>query len=141
MYVYVNSDKTILSVFLKDRKQTWRCSGFSSNLNFMTFDFYVAVNNLSVRFTHFLVGLLKHVLLWRLFLSFFAHHLCLEYSSSDDSDESNKEEFDELGYESRSTGTFSTGLSGLLCGEGFPLGVTFHADESCGDDVGSLALP
>ena len=46
-----------------------------------------------------------------------------------------------LGSESRSDGTFGTGLGGLLHGLGFTLGVTRYASESCGGEGGSLAVP
>ena len=36
---------------------------------------------------------------------------------------------------------YGTGLGGLLCGLGIPLGVTLFSDESCNGDRGSLALP
>ena len=48
----------------------------------------------------------------------------LGYPESDDSDESKKEESDELGSESGSFGTFSTRLGGLLCGLRLPVGRT-----------------
>ena len=61
--------------------------------------------------------------------------------SPDESDYSDEEEYDRLGSESGSAGTFGTGLGGLPRGLGFPLGVTLSADESCGDGRGSLAIP
>ena len=61
--------------------------------------------------------------------------------SSDESDHSNKEEYDELGSESGLAGTFGNGLGRLLRGLGIPLGVTLSADESYDGDGGSLALP
>ena len=61
--------------------------------------------------------------------------------SSDESDESEKEESDGLGPESRSAGTYGTGLGGLSLGVGIPLGVTLSSDDSCGGDGRSLALP
>ena len=57
---------------------------------------------------------------------------------SDDSNESNEEEFDKLEYESGSYGTFSPELGGLLRGVGFSLGVTLSADEAWAGDKGSL---
>ena len=36
---------------------------------------------------------------------------------------------------------FGTGLGGLLCGLGFPLGVMISYDESCGGNGGSLTFP
>ena len=60
---------------------------------------------------------------------------------SDDSYYSDEEEYDELGFESSSSGMFGTGLGGLLYSLWFTLGVTLSSDESCGDDGGSLALP
>ena len=74
-------------------------------------------------------------------LFFFIHSLRLEYLSSDESDESDKEESYELGYESGSAGKFDTGLGGLLNGLGLPLGVTLSSGESCDGDEGSLAVP
>ena len=56
-------------------------------------------------------------------LFFFVNHLCLEYSPSGESDESDKEESDKLGSESGSVGTFGAGFDGLLRIVGFPLGV------------------
>ena len=44
--------------------------------------------------------------------------------SADESDDCDEEEYDKLGSESRSAGTFSAGFGGLLRGVGFPLGVT-----------------
>ena len=60
---------------------------------------------------------------------------------SDESDDSDKEEYDKLGSESGSACTHSTGLGGLLCGLGINLGVTISADESWDGDRGSFALP
>ena len=64
-----------------------------------------------------------------------------DHSSSDESDDYDREESGELGSESRSAGTFITVLGGLLNGLGFPIGVIFYVDESYGGDGGSLALP
>ena len=36
---------------------------------------------------------------------------------------------------------FVTVLGGLLRGVGLTLGVTIFVDESCGGDIGSLAVP
>ena len=41
----------------------------------------------------------------------------------------NKEEYDKLGYESDSDGTFCTGLRGLLRGVELSLGVKIYDDE------------
>ena len=71
---------------------------------------------------------------------FFVCHLCLEYLSSDESDESNKEEYDELGYKSGSAVTIITRLCWLLHGAGLPFGVTLSSDDSC-NDQGSLSVP
>ena len=60
---------------------------------------------------------------------------------SDESYEYDKEEYEELGYGSGLADTFGTGLGGLLRGVGLPLGVTLSADESCGVEWGSLAVP
>ena len=65
----------------------------------------MGVSRLAVRFAHFLIGSWKLVLLRNLLLFFFVHRICLEYSSLDESDES-----DELGSEYRSAGMFGTGL-------------------------------
>ena len=59
----------------------------------------------------------------------------------DDSDESDEEESEKFGSESRSDGTFITGLGGMLSGLGLPLSVTISADESCDGDGGSFAIP
>ena len=40
-----------------------------------------------------------------------------------------------------SAGKFRTGLGGLLCDVGLPLGITLYDDESCNGDGGSLAVP
>ena len=61
--------------------------------------------------------------------------------SSDESDESDKEEYDELGSESRSAGIYGTILYELLHGLGIPLGVTLSYDESWDGDGGSLSPP
>ena len=58
--------------------------------------------------------------------------------SSDESDESDKEEYEKIVSASRSAGTFGTGLCGLLCGIGLPLGVMICADDSCDGDGGSI---
>ena len=107
----------------------------------MTFDLFAAVSSLTVRFAHFLIESSKHVLIWRFFLSFFVRFLCLDYSLSDKSDESDKQESDELGSASGSACTYSTGLGGLLYGARFHLGVTISSDESYNGDGGSLAVP
>ena len=60
---------------------------------------------------------------------FFVHRPSLGYPESNDSDESNKEESDELGYESGSSGKFGTGLCGLLCGVGFYIGMTIYIND------------
>ena len=60
---------------------------------------------------------------------------------SDYSDGSDKEAYDELGFESGSSGTCSTVLGGFLCGLIFPLGVTLSTDELFNSDRGSFALP
>ena len=57
---------------------------------------------------------------------------------SDESDESDKEEFDKPGSESGSSGKFGIGLGGSLYVVGLPLGVTFSYDESCDGDGRSL---
>ena len=56
---------------------------------------------------------------------------------SDESDESDKEKYDRLGYESGSYGTFITGFGRLLRGVGLYLGVFISADKSCDGDGGS----
>ena len=106
----------------------------------MIFDLYAAVSSLAVSSAHFLIGSWKCVLLWCLFI-FLARSLCLEYSSSDESDESDKEESDKLGYEFRSAGTFSIILGVLLRGVGLHLGVIIYADDAFDVDGGSLAVP
>ena len=73
-----------------------------------------------------------------LILLFFVCRLCLEYLSSDKSDEYKEEEYEKLGSESGSAGTFGTRLGGSLSGIGLPLGVTLSTDESCIGDGGSL---
>ena len=60
---------------------------------------------------------------------------------SDESDEPDKEESDKPGSESGSDSKFGTVLGGLLCGVGFPLGVTLSADKSWNDYERSLSFP
>ena len=60
---------------------------------------------------------------------------------SDESDESNEEEYEKIGSESGSACRFGTVLEGLLCGLRFPLGVTIYDYESFDGGGGSLALP
>ena len=60
---------------------------------------------------------------------------------SDESDNSDEEEYGALGSEYGSASTYGTVLGGFLRGLGFPLGVKLSADESCDGVVGSLALP
>ena len=81
-----------------------------------------------------MIGSLKRVLLWRLFLSFFERRLCLYYSSYDESDGSEEEKSGKLGSESGSDGTFSDGFGGLFRGGGFFLSVMIFSDESCNGD-------
>ena len=57
-----------------------------------------------------------------------------------ESDESDEKEYDRLGSESGSDGTFGNGLGGFLCSLGFTSGVMISTNESCGGDIGSLAL-
>ena len=94
----------------------------------------MAVSIWSVIFVHFFIGSLKRVLLLSFFLLFFVRRSILQYLSSDELEESDKEESDELGSESGLSCTFGTGLGGLLHAVGFYLGVTLSADESCDDD-------
>ena len=61
--------------------------------------------------------------------------------SSDESDESDKGEYDKTGSESGSSDTLGTGLGGLLRVVVFPLGVKISSYESCDGDWGSLAVP
>ena len=60
---------------------------------------------------------------------------------SDDSDQCNKEDSEELGYESGSSGTLGIRLGGLLRDVGFNLGVMLSANASCDCDWGSLDFP
>ena len=65
--------------------------------------------------------------------------LCLEHAGSDESDESNKEEYKKLGSKSGSFGTCGTCLGGLLSGEEFPVGVILAVlDGSFGGDGGGV---
>ena len=107
----------------------------------MNFYLYAAVGSLDVIYAHFLIGLWKRVLLSYLFSLYFVRHLRLEYLYSDDSDESNEEEYDKLESESGSAGTLSTRLGWLLLDLCLPLGVTLSADETCDGNGGSLAVP
>ena len=68
-----------------------------------------------------MIGSLKLFSFWQFFLFSFIHRICLEYSPSDESDGYDIGEFDKLGSESGSAGTFITGFGGLLHGVGFPL--------------------
>ena len=74
-------------------------------------------------------------------MSFFERCICLDYLSSDESDVSDKEEYDELGSKSGSAGKFVNGLGGFFCGVVFPSGVTFFSDEYCDGDLMSLDVP
>ena len=73
----------------------------------------------------FLIGSLKIFILWSLFLSFHVRRLRLEYLSSYESDEFNKEEPEKPVSESGSPGNFGTGLGGLWRSIGLLLVVTF----------------
>ena len=57
---------------------------------------------------------------------------------SDESHESDEEEYEKIGCESRSAGTFGTVMSWSFHGVGFPLGVTLYYDDSCDCDWGLL---
>ena len=81
----------------------------------MTFYLYVDVISLAVIFVNFLMGSLKRLLL-RHFFFFFVSCIHVEYLSSDESDEYGKKEYEEVGFESGSAGTFSTRLGDLLRG-------------------------
>ena len=60
---------------------------------------------------------------------------------SDESYDSDKEEYEKLGSESGSAGRYGTGLGGLLCILVIRLVVTLYADNLCDSDGGLLALP
>ena len=60
--------------------------------------------------------------------------------SSDETDDSDEEESEKIGYESGSSDTYSIVLGVLSCWLGFTLGVTLYDDESWGGDRESLAL-
>ena len=60
---------------------------------------------------------------------------------SDESDDSDKEEYEKLGSESGSAGMYSTILGGLLRVLGINSSATLSSDEQCDGDGGSLALP
>ena len=57
------------------------------------------------------------------------HHLRLEHLGSHDAYESDKEEYDDLGYGSDSFCTCGTGLGGILCDVEFYVGVTLSRDD------------
>ena len=57
------------------------------------------------------------------------------------SEQSNKEEYEEIGFESGSVGMFDTRLGGLLGGVRLPLGVTPSTEKSFNGDWGSLDVP
>ena len=105
---------------MKDSFNNWLCCGYSSTLISMTFDLHATVITLAVSFAHFLKGLLKYFLIWSFFVLFFVHCLHLEYPSSDESYESDEEEYDKLGSEYGSSGTFDTVFGELLRGVGLP---------------------
>ena len=56
----------------------------------------------------------------------------LLYPLYDDSDDSYKEEYEKLGPESGSNGTYGTRLSGFLRCTGLPVGVTLSVDDDGG---------
>ena len=60
----------------------------------------------------------------------FACRLRLYHSPSDESEESDKEESEKLGYESGSVGMFGAGFGSFSRDVGLPLGITLSADES-----------
>ena len=106
---------------MKDGLKDWRCCGYLSTLISMTFfDLHAAVITLFVSSAYFLIGSLKRFLIWSFFLLLFVHCLHLEYPSYDESYESDEEEYDKLGSESGSAGTFDTVFGGLLRGVGLP---------------------
>ena len=80
---------------------------------------------------------LKHFLVQCFFSFIFIHSFCLEYSSNDEPDESNKEEYEKIGSKSGSAVTFGNRLSGLLLCVELYLCVTISDDESCDGDGGS----
>ena len=82
----------------------------------MTLDLYAAVSRLASSFAHFLIGLLKILIIGRLFLLFFVRYLRLEYMAYNESVESEGEESEKPGYESGSDGTCGNRLGGLLHG-------------------------
>ena len=96
---------------------------------------------MDVSYAHFLIGLRKHFLLWYLFLLYFLRHLRSEYLSSDESNESDKEESKFFWSESGLAGTLGTRLGGLLRDVCLPLCVTHSAYETCDGNGGSLAVP
>ena len=57
------------------------------------------------------------------------YNLCLKHPGSDESDESDEEEFYKLGSGSGSFGTCGIGLDGLLHGVELFLGVKFAGDD------------
>ena len=70
MYVSENGDNIILSESMKDRKYTRCCSVSYYNLNLTTIDLYAAIISLAIRFTQFLIGSSKCILLRHLFSHF-----------------------------------------------------------------------
>ena len=60
--------------------------------------------------------------------------------SSDESDESDKEESGKLGSEPGLLGMFGNGLGGLSHGLGFTLGVTISSYDSCDCERGLISL-
>ena len=63
-------------------------------------------------------------------------HFCLEYSESNETDDSDKEESDRLGSRSGSFGTCGTGSGGLLYGIKLPAGVTPAGNDGSFDGGG-----
>ena len=101
----------------------------------MTLELYSTLSSLAVRLVQLLIGS-KKFLLWRLFLLFFICHPHLFYSLSDELDDSDVEEYDNIGSESGSAGMLGTGLVGVLRGVVLTLGVTLSAEKSCNGDGG-----
>ena len=76
----------------------------------MTFKLYAALSSLDISFAHFLIGSLKRFYSNILFF----RRPSLGYPESNDSDESNKEESDEIGSELGSIVMCGTSLGNLL---------------------------
>ena len=96
----------------------------------MNLELYAILSRLDVSLAQCLIGLLLRLVLCRLLCVCL---ICLEHAGYDESDETEEEESDKLGYIPGSFGTCGTGLCMLVGGVKFSVYVTFTGN------VGSFA--